>query len=116
MSLGFDRGQKTDQSCRCDALAAMTADVTRHFAATSRVSDEGCVLQIQRFHYGSEVIGASVHVIPDRRLTGSPLPAPANCNTAVAVSNEEQHLAVPGIGVEEPAVGERSGWAFAPVL
>src|SRR5262249_48332432 len=80
------------------------------------MSNEGCVLEIQRFDDRREVICISVHIISCGRLTGSPMPAPVNCNTAISVLGEKQHLTVPGIGVQRPTVRERYGWALAPVF
>src|SRR5262249_35002322 len=37
-------------------------------------------------------------------------------DAAVAVLGEEQHLAVPGVGAQRPAVRERDDRALAPVL
>src|SRR5262245_24623552 len=42
--------------------------------------------------------------------------APVVRDGAKAVLREEQHLPVPGIGVQRPAVGERDGGTLAPVL
>ena len=44
------------------------------------------------------------------------MPATVKRNTAIAVLDEKEHLAVPCIGVERPAVRERYGWSLAPVL
>ena len=41
---------------------------------------------------------------------------PVVCDDAVAVLRQEQHLAVPGVGVQWPAVRERHDRALAPVL
>src|SRR3712207_5010850 len=35
---------------------------------------------------------------------------------AETVLHEEEHLAVPGIGVQRPAMGEGYDWACAPIL
>jgi hypothetical protein len=77
---------------------------------------ENCILQIQRFDYGREVIRISVHVISYGRLTGSPMPAPVNRNTAITIVDEEHHLAVPSVGVQRPTVREGYDRAFAPVF
>src|SRR6266849_5797527 len=42
--------------------------------------------------------------------------APVVRDRAKAVLREEQHLPVPGIGVQRPAMGERDGRTLAPVL
>jgi hypothetical protein len=54
------RNSSSDQNCCGDPLAAVTAAVTRHFAATWRTSDEGCIFQIQPFDYRCEIIGVCV--------------------------------------------------------
>jgi hypothetical protein len=41
---------------------------------------------------------------------------PVMCNYAEAVLREEKHLAVPSVGAQRPAMGERYDRAFAPVF
>src|SRR5262249_33841629 len=115
-SLQHDWGNSSDQNCRCDPLATVTANVARYFAASGRMSDECGVFEIQRLDYRREVICVSVHVISCGRLTGSPMPAPVNGDTAIPVLGEKQHLTVPGIGVQRPTMRERYGWSFSPVF
>jgi hypothetical protein len=67
----------------------VAADVARDLATACRMSDEGCTLEIQGLDHCCEIIRVSVHVISFGRLTGSPMPAPVNCHTAIAVLDEE---------------------------
>lgn len=52
-------GSQEHQNCCCDPLA-VTAAVTCHFAAAWRMSDEGCIFQIQPLDYRCEIIGVFV--------------------------------------------------------
>src|ERR1700694_4175700 len=49
-------------------------------------------------------------------LGGTAMSAPVVGNDAIAVLEEEQHLRVPIIGRQRPAVAQHDGLPFAPVL
>src|SRR6266852_4749135 len=49
-------------------------------------------------------------------LGGAAMAAPVMGYDAIAVLEEEQHLRVPVIGRQRPAVAEHDGLTFAPVL
>jgi hypothetical protein len=82
----------------------MAADVPGHFAAAGGVAHQGDVVEIQGFDEGRQIVGIAVHVISRRGLTRSAMAAPIVRDCAEAVLREEQHLAVPHVGVQRPAV------------
>src|SRR3989449_11473101 len=57
-----------------------------------------------------------IHVMAATGLGGAAMPAPVVGYDAIAMLAEEQHLRVPIIGRQRPAVAEHDGLTFAPVL
>src|SRR2546425_11079484 len=57
-----------------------------------------------------------IHVMAAAGLGGAAMAAPVMGYDAIAVLEEEQHLRVPIIGRQRPAVAEHDGLTFAPVL
>ena len=63
-----------------------------------------------------QVVGVMIHVMAATGLGGAAMAAPVVGYDAIAVLEEEQHLRVPIIGRQRPAVAEHDGLTFAPVL
>src|SRR5262245_13579318 len=57
-----------------------------------------------------------IHVMAAAGLGGAAMAAPVMGDDAIAVLEEEQHLRVPIIGRQRPAVAEHDGLTLAPVL
>ena len=57
-----------------------------------------------------------IHVMAATGLRGTAMSAPVVGDDAIAVIEEEQHLRVPIIGRQRPAVAEHDGLTLAPVL
>src|SRR6266849_2250735 len=57
-----------------------------------------------------------IHVMAVPGLAGTPVPPPVVSNHAIATLAEEQHLCVPIVGRERPAVTEDYWLALSPVL
>src|SRR5438876_765341 len=57
-----------------------------------------------------------IHVMAATGLAGAAMAAPVVGYDAIAVLEEEQHLRVPIIGRQRPAVAEHDRLTFAPVL
>src|SRR5438094_9695630 len=57
-----------------------------------------------------------IHVMAATGLRGTTMSAPVVGYDAIAVLEEEQHLRVPIIGRQRPAVAKHDGLTFAPVL
>src|SRR5262249_15572834 len=84
--------------------------------AAGGVAHQCRFLEIERLDDGREIIGIAVHVVSGRGLAGPAMAPPVMRNDAEATLREVEHLAIPGIGAERPAVGEGDGRALAPVL
>src|SRR5712692_3898709 len=63
-----------------------------------------------------KVVGIVIHVMAVARLGGPAVAASVMGDDAIAVFEEEQHLRVPIIGRQRPAMAEHDGLTLAPVL
>ena len=116
--VGFqhDRRHRADQHGLRDPLRPVTANVTRDLAAARRMADQRGIAHVERVEQCREIVGIRVHVVAGERLSRPAVTAPVVRDHAVAVLHEEQHLCVPCVGVQRPAVREHDRAADAPVL
>ena len=114
--LHHDRRHRTHQDRLRDALRAVASDEPRHLAAARRVADHRGALQIEGFEDLREIVGIRVHVVAVPGLAGAAMAAAVMGDAAVAVRGQEEHLRLPGVGCERPAVAEDHGRPAAPVL
>jgi len=63
-----------------------------------------------------QVVGVMIHVMAADGLGGAAMAAPVVGDHAEALAEEEQHLRVPIISRQRPAVAKHDGLTFAPVL
>jgi hypothetical protein len=82
----------------------MTADITRDFAAARRVTDQCRVLEVERFDQRGQIVGVGVHVVALPRLIRTPVATAVMRDHTIAAFGEEQHLRVPCVRVQRPAV------------
>ena len=94
----------------------MAGDIARDLAAAGRMADMDRILQVERVGDRRDVGGVAVHVVAGRGLAGAAMPAPVMRDDAIALGEEIEHLRVPVVGAERPAVMEHDGLPFAPVL
>src|SRR5271167_3317180 len=94
----------------------MPPDVTGNFSATGGVADMNCVLQVKLFGEGCEIVGVGVHLVAIPRLSGTAVPSPVMGNDSKATLAEKEHLSVPVVCGEWPAMAEDDGLAAAPVF
>src|SRR5438445_2906802 len=94
----------------------MPSNVTGDFSATGGVAHVDSVLQVKLFSEGCEIVGVGVHVVAIPRLGGTTVPSPVMRDDSIALLAEEQHLSVPIVRSERPAVTEHYGLALSPVL
>src|SRR5262249_60087145 len=60
--------------------------------------------------------GIVVHVVAVRNLARASMAATVDTDHAIAMVDEEQHLGIPVVGAERPAMMEDNRLAVAPVL
>ena len=95
--------------------------LTRDVADTNYVHVNGDqtmngVVKIEMAGHGGQVVGVVIHVVAVAGLAGAAVAAAVMGDDAIAVLEEEQHLRVPVIGGQRPAVVEMDGlgilWAI----
>src|SRR3954463_12671377 len=74
------------------------------------------ILQVEMRGQRRKIVGIVVHVVPVAGLRGPAVAAAVMRDDAVAPSDEEQHLRVPIVCREWPAMAEHDGLPLAPVL
>src|SRR5439155_5883483 len=84
--------------------------------ATGGVPDVDGVPEIEMGGQRSQVVGVVVHVVTVAGLRGASVSAPVMGDNAIVVLEEEQHLGVPIVARERPAVAENDWLARTPVL
>src|SRR5712692_11014423 len=74
------------------------------------------VLKVKLFSQSREIVGVGVHLVTFPRLGGTAVTSPVMRDDSIALLAEEQHLSVPVIRGERPAMTEHYGLALSPVL
>ncbi|MNJ62210.1 hypothetical protein D3C77_580420 [compost metagenome] len=99
-------------------VAGVAGHVAHHFATASRMADMHGALDAQVGDHGGHVVGVVVHVVAVPRLAGAAVATAVVGDHAVTVGEEEQHLRIPIVGAERPAVVEVDDRriARAPIL
>src|SRR5262249_60357687 len=93
--LQHERRHSANENSLGDAFRSVTSDVASYFAASGRVTDVNCVLQIKMFSQRCEIVGIGVHLVPIPRLAGAPMTAAVVRENTIALPAEEQHLGGP---------------------
>ena len=75
-----------------------------------------CAFQVERVRQCHDIGGISVHLVTGCGLTRAAVTATIVRDDPIALREEEQHLIVPVIGRQRPAMAEHDGLTFAPVL
>ena len=94
----------------------MSRDIAGDLAAAGRMTDMDRVPEIERRRQFGDVGGIGVHLVAGRGLAGPAVAAAVMRDDPVALVQEEQHLVVPVVGAQRPAVVEDDGLTGAPVL
>ena len=97
-------------------ISAVPSEIVGDLAATGGMADVNGVLQIEMRRQRRQVIGIVIHVVAAAHLSGPAMASAVMSYDAIVVLEEEQHLRVPVIGREWPAVAEHDGLTFAPIL
>src|SRR6185369_9731173 len=85
-------------------------------AAAGGMADMNGVLQVEMRRHGREVVGVMVHVVAVGHLAGAAMAAAIMGDDPKAVVLEKQHLCVPVVGRQRPAVAEHDRLPLAPIL
>jgi hypothetical protein len=114
--LYHQRRHRADDHCFCYSTFAITRQVMHHFAAAGRMADMHRTLKVEMCRQCRQVVGVMIHVMAVAGLGGAAMATPVVGDHAEAVAEEEQHLRVPIIGRQRPAVAKHDGLTFAPVF
>src|SRR5438270_7843171 len=94
----------------------MPSQIMRHLATSGGMTNVHGVLHIKMRDQSRKVVGIVIHVMAVARLGGPAVASPVMGDDAIALFEEEQHLRVPVIGRERPAMTENYGLSLAPIL
>ena len=114
--LHHERRHRRDDGRLRRAALPVTGEVVHHLAAAGRMSDMHRSLDIEVSHQRGEVVGVVVHIVPIGRLARAAVAAPVVGNDAKALIQEEEHLRIPVVPAQRPAVAENDGLTLAPVF
>src|SRR5207302_3522712 len=90
--------------------------VVHDLSTAGGMADVNRVLQIEMRRHRRKIVGIMIHVMAIGDLTGAAMAAAVMGDDAKTVMEEKQHLRVPIIGREWPAMAEHDGLPLAPVL
>jgi hypothetical protein len=94
----------------------VATDVAGDFPAPRGMADHGDFFQIELVKKLCQVVGILIHVIPVPGLARAAMSTAIVRDAAIAVGGEVEHLCLPRIGRQRPAVAEADDRAGAPVL
>ena len=94
----------------------MTAEITHHLAATSRMADVNRILQVEMISDGLQIVGIMVEVVAIGYLRRTAVAASVVRDDPITFGEEEQHLRIPIVRAQRPAMAEHDGLSFTPVF
>ena len=74
------------------------------------------VFEIEMVRHRGQIVRVMIHVVAAASLGRSAVAAPVMRDDAIALTEEEQHLRVPIVRRQWPAVAEHDRLAAAPIL
>jgi hypothetical protein len=94
----------------------MPTQIVRHLTDAGGMADMDGVFQVERRRQRRQIVGVMIHVVAVGGLGRATMATPVMRDNAVAMMQEEQHLRVPVIGRQRPAVAEHDRLARTPIL
>jgi hypothetical protein len=116
LGLEHERRNRSNENRLGDPSGSVPADVASNLAAAGGVTHQRGVLEVKRLDHGCEIVGIAVHVVRGGGLARTAVPAPVVRDHPETLLRKEEHLAVPGVRVQRPAVRKRYSWTRAPIL
>src|SRR5438309_4432358 len=116
LRLHHQRRYRADQRSLRYPAFAMPSQIMRYLAAAGGMTNVHGLLQVEMRGQSRKVVGVMIHVMAVARLGGPAVASSVMGDDAIAVFEEEQHLRVPVIGRQRPAVAENDRLTFAPVF
>src|ERR1700734_2840581 len=94
----------------------MPPNVTGYFSTARGVPYVNGVFQIKFFSQSRQIVGVGIHFVAIPGLRGTAVPSAVMRDHSITALAEEQHLSVPVVPRERPAVTEHDRLPFSPVL
>jgi hypothetical protein len=94
----------------------MAPQVAHYLAAAGRVADMHRILEVEMCGQHRQVVGVVIHVMAIAGLGGTTMSAAVVGDDPITLLQEEQHLRIPVIAREGPAVAEHDRLSLAPIL
>src|SRR5262245_34156533 len=94
----------------------MPSEIVYHLATAGRMANVNRILQVQMIGDGLQIVGIMVHVMSAAGLSRATMSASIGGDDTITFGEEEQHLLVPIICTQWPAMTEYDRLTFAPVL
>src|ERR1700686_2534157 len=110
------RRHRADKHGHADTFRAVPSNVSSNFSAARGMAYMDRVLQVKLFCEDREIVSISVHIVTIPRLGGTAVTSPVMRDDSITLLAEEQHLSVPVVRGERPAVTENYGLALSPIL
>jgi hypothetical protein len=114
--LHHDWRHRIDQDRHRDPAFAVPSQIVGDLAAAGGMANVNCVLQVEMRCQRRQIIGIVIHVVTVADLRGPAMTSAVMSYDAIAVLDKKQHLRVPVVGRQRPAMAEHDGLTFAPVL
>src|ERR1700692_1011336 len=80
------------------------------------MSDHDGVLKVESVEQLREIVRVSIHIVAIPGLSRTAMTSAVMRDYAITALAEKQHLSVPIVGRERPAVAENDGLSFAPIF
>src|SRR5882724_1607761 len=105
-----------DEDDAGNAAGSVPGCVTHNFATAHRVPDQDNVSKTECLDHVMQIIGERVVVETAARIAGASVPTLIVGDTAEPAGAEVNHLVLPQVGVNGPAVDKKHGFAGSPFL
>src|SRR6266576_3466742 len=114
--LHHQRRYRRNDSRLGDPAFAMPRQTMHHFPAAGGMADVNGVLQVEMCGQRRQIIRIMIHVMAVSHLSGPAMASAVVGYDAIAVLEEEQHLRVPVVGRERPAMAEYDRLTLTPIF
>ena len=84
----------------------MAGDIARGLAAPGGMADMDCIAQIEMRNHGGGIGGVMIHVVAIAHLARTAVPAPVMSDDAETLVEKVEHLGIPIVRAQGPAVVE----------
>ena len=107
--LYHQRRHRADNGRLDHSALAVPSQIAHDFPAAGGMADMDSVLEIEMRRHSRKVVRIVIHVVAVGDLSGPAVAAAVMGDDAITVIEEEQHLRVPVIGRQRPAMAEHDG-------